>query len=471
MALGPGTPNTLYFGTDRLYRSINKGDSMFAVSQGPIEAGVTVTAIGISPQNDNVRIVGLANGGVYATTTGSSTLTDVTGPIAARQIARAVIDPGNVNRAYVTLAGFGLAAGQHVWKTNDLNAPVPTWVASGSGIPDVPVNAFAVDPANTSNLYAGTDIGVYRSTNGGTSWTPFSDGLPRVAVFDMAIQSPNRVLRIATHGRGIWEISISAFALAELSKSFAANGGTSSVDVAGPSGPPWTALSNDPWITVTSPGPGTGNGTVNYSVAAHSSTTRRVGSITIANQTFTVLQGAAFLDVPVSNPFYTRIGQLSARGVTSGCGGGNYCPAQAITREQMAAFILRSLGDFDPPTPPSQRFLDVPPSNPFYRFIEQMAVRQITSSCGGGNYCPTDPVTRGQMAAFIIKALGELDPPVPAMQRFEDVPPSNPFYDFIDRMAVLGITSGCSTIPPRYCPADPVTRGQMAVFLVKAFGL
>ena len=64
MTLGPGTPNTLYFGTDRLYRSINRGSAMTLVSQGPFQAGVAVSAIGISPQNDNVRIVGLRNGGI-----------------------------------------------------------------------------------------------------------------------------------------------------------------------------------------------------------------------------------------------------------------------------------------------------------------------------------------------------------------------------------------------------------------------
>jgi photosystem II stability/assembly factor-like uncharacterized protein len=208
MALGPGSPNTVYFGTDRLYRSINKGDSMTVVSQAPIEAGQTVTAIGISQQSDNVRIVGLSNGHVYTTTSGASTLTNITGPIPAKYVGRAIIDPTNPNTAYVTLAGFGLAAGQQVWKTTNLNAGIPIWNAVGNGIPDVPVNAFVVNPANQNHLYAGTDIGVYRSTDGGMSWTPFSNGLPRVAVFDMAIQPVFQILRIATHGRGIWEISL-----------------------------------------------------------------------------------------------------------------------------------------------------------------------------------------------------------------------------------------------------------------------
>ena len=68
----------------------------------------SISAIGISPQNDNVRIVGLTNGQVFATTTGANPLTDVTGPIPAAYVARAVIDPNNANTAYVTLDGYGL---------------------------------------------------------------------------------------------------------------------------------------------------------------------------------------------------------------------------------------------------------------------------------------------------------------------------------------------------------------------------
>jgi hypothetical protein len=70
----------------------------------------------------------------------------------------------------------------------------------------------------------------------------------------------------------------------------------------------------------------------------------------------------------------------------------------------MAAFIIRALGEFDPPEPPMQRFLDVPPTNLFYRFIDRMAVLGITQGCGGGNYCPTLGVTRAQMAAFLVRA-------------------------------------------------------------------
>jgi len=108
------------------------------------------------------------------------------------------------------------------------------------------------------------------------------------------------------------------------------------------------------------------------------------------------------------HPFYNDVGKLSARGVTVGCNTNNYCPNDPVTREQMAALIVRALGEFNPVTPGSQRFSDVPPANPFYNFIDRMAVLQITLGCMPDHlqYCPDDPVKREQMAAPIIKALG-----------------------------------------------------------------
>lgn len=203
---GPGTPNTIYYGSDRLYRSADNGANHTVVSQNPISSGVPISAIGISPQNDNVRVAGLSNGGLFGTSTGSTTLADLdpSNTIPNNFVARVVIDPNSATTAYVTLSAFGVT---NVWKTTNLSATPPTWTAAASGIPAVPVNAFVVDPFNSSNLFAGTDIGVYVSSDGGTSWLPFGTGLPRVAVFDMAIHPLTRTLRIATHGRGMWELN------------------------------------------------------------------------------------------------------------------------------------------------------------------------------------------------------------------------------------------------------------------------
>jgi len=213
MALGPGNPNKVYFGTNKLYRSTNKGDSMTVVSQAFTSV---VSTIGISATSDSVRIVGLNNGKVFATITGGNPMTDVTataatgtpGAMPAKYIARAVIDPNNANTAYVVFNGNAIT-GKHVWKTTNLNStgtsPV-TWTAIDvTPFADVSVNAFVVDPANSSHIYAGTDRGVYNSTDGGVTWGLYGDGLPDVAVFDLAISSDGH-LRAATHGRGFYEI-------------------------------------------------------------------------------------------------------------------------------------------------------------------------------------------------------------------------------------------------------------------------
>jgi hypothetical protein len=213
LELGPpvigSTGNTVYFGTDRLYRSINKGDAMVLSSQGPITAAQTITAMAISPQDDNYRVVGLTNGHVWGTATGSATLVDIT-PVGfpARVVAKLIFDPTNKETAYVSYGGQAITANLHIWKTTNFSAVTPTWTATANGIPDVPVNALAVDPAGSNNVYAGTDVGVYVSTDGGANWNPYGTGLPAIAVFDMVIQDANRFLRIATHGRGWWEISL-----------------------------------------------------------------------------------------------------------------------------------------------------------------------------------------------------------------------------------------------------------------------
>lgn len=257
-------------------------------------------------------------------------------------------------------------------------------------------------------------------------------------------------------------------------QSFAGNGSTAAatINVTAPSGAPWTAASNQSWVTITSGSSGTGNGTTSYSVAVNSGSVIRSTTITVNSQTFTVYQGINFTDVPSNHQFYDYIGRLAARGVTLGCGTGIYCPDTPVIHEQMSAFVIRALGMPDPPPPPSQRFADVPSSNvSYYAFIEQMGARGIWNGCGGGNYCPANAVLREQMAAIVMRSRGEFNPPTPPTQRFDDVPPTNQYYNFIDRMAVLGITLGCNASPPWYCPGDSVTRGQMAAFLVRAYNL
>jgi len=182
---------------------------------------------------------------------------------------------------------------------------------------------------------------------------------------------------------------------------------------------------------------------------------------------------AQFADVG-SSGFEGYIAGLVMNGLTVGCGGPNFCPTASVTRQQMAVFLLRGkLGlCYTPPPCTGTVFGDVHcQGNPFDPWIEALAGLNITGGCGGGNYCPTNPVNRQQMAVFLLKALEGSDyvPPVCSNPTFDDVPCSNPFADWIYDLAARGITGGCGG--NNYCPTNPVLRQQMAVFLVKTFNL
>lgn len=183
-----------------------------------------------------------------------------------------------------------------------------------------------------------------------------------------------------------------------------------------------------------------------------------------------------FADVAPTSPFRNDIDTLARHGISSGCGGGNYCPDSPVTRAQMAVFLLKAKHDpnFVPP-PAGGIFSDVPPSSFAADWIEELHAEGITAGCGGGNYCPGAPVTRAQMAVLLLKTEhGSSYSPPPCIGIFQDVEctPTPAFaVDWVERLYNEGVTAGCGANPLVYCPGDFVTRGQMAVFLVKTFNL
>jgi hypothetical protein len=128
------------------------------------------------------------------------------------------------------------------------------------------------------------------------------------------------------------------------------------------------------------------------------------------------------------------------------------------------------MGGDDFPFPATPYFTDVTASHAYFRWIQKMGELGITSGCTASTYCPDDPVTRGQMAVFIIRArLGLATADAfgyhSAPLYFSDVPAAHPYVSFIQKMRQLAITTGCT--PLTYCPDSPTTRGQMAVFIVR----
>ena len=182
--------------------------------------------------------------------------------------------------------------------------------------------------------------------------------------------------------------------------------------------------------------------------------------------------GRSFTDVATASPFYPFIETLLHKGVTGGCGGTSYCPSAATTRDQMSVFVLlaKEGAGYLPPACGTPVFNDVPASSPFCRYLEELARRGVVSGCGGGNYCPSSAVTRDAMAVFVLRTLDPtLNPPACGTPIFNDVPASNPFCKWIEELARRGVVSGCGG--GNYCPSAAVTREQMGVFISATFGL
>jgi subtilisin family serine protease len=184
--------------------------------------------------------------------------------------------------------------------------------------------------------------------------------------------------------------------------------------------------------------------------------------------------GTVFQDVPRGHWAKKWIEAVYRNGVTSGCSLSPrlYCPQGTVTREQMAFFLLRAKegNNYTPPPCTTPPFGDVSVSSGFCPWIQELAARGVTGGCGSGNYCPTAPVTREQMAVFLLKALeGSSYTPPPCTDPFDDVSPSSFFCPYIQELSLRGITTGCGG--PNYCPTASVSRDQMAVFLVRTFSL
>jgi hypothetical protein len=151
---------------------------------------------------------------------------------------------------------------------------------------------------------------------------------------------------------------------------------------------------------------------------------------------------------------------LAQSGITKGCSPIQYCPLDTVTRGQMAAFLQRAMGL---PDGSGDSYSD-DNSSIFEGAIQAMAEAGIAEPCATGRYCPDAPMTREMMAVFLARAL---DLPASSADRFVDDDASR-FEAEIQALAKSGITVGCSET--HYCPNDSVTREQMATFLMRSFG-
>jgi len=196
-----------------------------------------------------------------------------------------------------------------------------------------------------------------------------------------------------------------------------------------------------------------------------------------------------FTDVPPNNTFYAYIRCLACKGIIGGytdparCPSGVPCfrPADNVTRAQLAKIVSNAAGFNEQWS--EQTFTDVPPASPFYQYIERLYNRSIINGYTDPAKCPTGvpcflpgaPVTRGQLSKIDANGAGLQDDVPPGRQTFTDVPPSSPFWLYIERLYALGYIGGynnparCPGGVPCFLPGNPTTRGQTAKIVGNTF--
>jgi len=182
-----------------------------------------------------------------------------------------------------------------------------------------------------------------------------------------------------------------------------------------------------------------------------------------------------FADVPPKYWARKFVEAIFRAGVTNGCADSprRYCPEDVVTRGSMAQLLLAAKEgpNYVPPACTTSPFSDVPASSPICPWVQELARRGVTAGCGSGQYCPGNPVTRAQMAVFLLSTShGSGYAPVPCTTSpFSDVPSTSSFCPWIQEMVNRGITAGCGG--GSFCTGNPNTRAQLAVFLVTTFGI
>ena len=346
---------------------------------------------------------------------------------------------------------------------------------NGDGKPDiVAANNFSGGPGSVS-LLAGNGTGAFApAVNFGAGVGPFrmaqgdfnGDGVVDLAVDDLG--------DFNTNPGGISILLGGCFTVSPVGPLFYDNTGTNGQPItftltAQSPACTWTATATIPGVTFT-PSSGTGNAVVSATIAPNSSSADLNGSISLAGSTISVFEAFTtqqFTDVPPSAYYFDAVNLLKTLNITSGCTSTMYCPTADITRAQMAVFIVRSVYGSDdfPVQLATPYFSDVTPETFGYMWIQKMYELGITTGCAPGLFCPAQNISRDQMAIFIIRARYGAKTaftynPAPY---FLDVPTNGFAFQWIQRMKQDNVTSGCA--PGYYCPASVVTRGDMSLFV------
>lgn len=211
IALSPQQPDTLYFGADYLYRSLDRGTHWQAISpdlaptrlHGNVPYG-TITTLAPSPVRYGVLWAGTDTGKVWTSDDNGVHWREVDDGLPQRWVSRVEPSHFDVRRAYVSLNGYRQDDNRaYLYRTDDDGRH---WTDIAHGLPAECIHVVREDPHNPDVLYVGSDRGVYVSLDRGAHWMSLQANLPTVPVHDLAVQPRDRVLIAGTHGRSVWTL-------------------------------------------------------------------------------------------------------------------------------------------------------------------------------------------------------------------------------------------------------------------------
>ena len=521
LAVAPVQPAVLYAGLDfhgGVYRSADAGGTWSpttALPNDPLLSGVVVppldpskvyvealtdlyvsddagaswTPAGPSPhyarvllpdEVDPATFFGVVDEHVQKSTDGAATWSPLENGIAGATVLALAQSPSDPQLLMAGAQGDTVNGFAAIYRSTDGGA---NWAPATGIDPAYEVTSIAFDPSNPSRVYGAASPvylfiapplhSMFRSLDAGVTWEPYDDGLPylpleNVGATDLAIASDGSLIHVGTPG-GVFELAPAATAAPAIDAvtpgSGSVSGGTqltitgsgfdsNAIVAVGAAAALGVQVVDSGQILATTP-PGSPG----------------VVSVTVTNPDtqFSLLRFAFlydFSDVPPESLYHDWVAAIALRGVTAGCGSGRFCPDDGLTRAQAAVQIEKALHGADFWFPPAFDFFqDIDRCSGMAEYIYQMFVDGITAGCGVYAFCPSDPLTRAQIAVLLLRAEhgGSYVPPPATGTVFADVPVDAFAADFIEQFAAEGITAGCGG--GNYCPDSTVTRAQAAVLI------
>ena len=224
--MDPENPSILYFGTYRVWKTVNGGDTWLPISSDLTNGDDgsnyhTITTLAISPQNSSLIMAGTDDSHIHITVNGGINWIDISSTLPERWITRVAFDPFEENTIYATISGFRWDEPlPHVFRSNNLGE---SWESISSNLPELPVNCLVLDPEKEGHIYIGTDAGIFYSSNWGEFWQSFSFNLPTVPIIDLKIHNPTRTLFAGTYGMSAYSLVLDQFFAGDVNLDFIVN--------------------------------------------------------------------------------------------------------------------------------------------------------------------------------------------------------------------------------------------------------